>query len=273
MPGVPDSEIERHKYLRARTAIATALDRLHRDSTFRRRALLRTIGIAVGVTTLIAVILTVVALTSPGNAADRLAAAGDVLVGATLLLAVIAALVALLAYAVSTGPPNLQLSVQFSGLTSNTFRTIGEDPSKDGLIKLRVSLPGRVLLRNQSSYSAKNPAFIVRLHALAFSGIGGFDKWTVIDMVDSSTAGWRYPLYTTIQWDGGPTYSIHGHSVRRLPNLDFTDLLHSSRWGPPSVTFEILAEGYRKEISCPVEILMDDKSLYGPQEKINPEWM
>jgi hypothetical protein len=80
--------------------LATALDRLRRDPTIQRRALLRTIGITVLVTALVTVILTVMALTSSASTADRLAAAGDVLVGATLLLAAIAALVALLAYAV-----------------------------------------------------------------------------------------------------------------------------------------------------------------------------
>ncbi len=58
-------------------------------------------------------ILRALALTSFASRADRVAAAGDVLVGVTLLLAAIAALVALLAYAVSTGAPDLCLSVHF----------------------------------------------------------------------------------------------------------------------------------------------------------------
>ncbi len=58
-------------------------------------------------------ILTVLALSSFTTTADRLTAAGDVLVAATLFLAAIAAVVALLAYAVATGTPDLQLSVHF----------------------------------------------------------------------------------------------------------------------------------------------------------------
>lgn len=52
--------------------------------------------------------------------ADRLAAAGDVLVAATLTLADIAAVVALLAYAVSTGPPDLQIQVWFNFSEANS---------------------------------------------------------------------------------------------------------------------------------------------------------
>ena len=69
---------------------------------------LRVTGASVAVVTLATVILTVLALTSSADLADRLAAAGDVLVGATLLLAAVAAVVALLAYAVSTGLPGLR---------------------------------------------------------------------------------------------------------------------------------------------------------------------
>ncbi len=93
-----------------------AFDGLRRNRARGRRVLLRTIGITVAVTAVVRVILTALAPTSSASTADRLAAAGDVLVGATLLLAAIAAVVALLAYAVPTGLPGLQVSVhlQFS---------------------------------------------------------------------------------------------------------------------------------------------------------------
>ena len=80
--------------------------------------------------------------------------------------------------------------------------------------------------------------------------------------------------YTEVQWDGGPTYSIHGYSTRRLPGLDFGDLWHMLKDGQPLLTFEILAEGYRKPVTLPVDFIVDGKSLY-PREGDNsyPEWM
>jgi hypothetical protein len=102
MPGVLSGlQVQRMKDRRLR-ALPRFLDRVRHDSQLRRKVFLGTTGAAVAVITTITVILTFLALTSSANTADRLAAAGDVLVGATLLLAAIAALVALLAYAVST---------------------------------------------------------------------------------------------------------------------------------------------------------------------------
>ena len=94
-------------------------DRLGRNPAVQRRILLRTIAMAVGATVLGTIVLTAIAVTYYDHIPDKLVAAGDVLVGATLLLAVIATLVALLAYAVSTGLPDLQISVRFDGSSPN----------------------------------------------------------------------------------------------------------------------------------------------------------
>ena len=140
------------------------------------------------------------------------------------------------------------------------------------------------MLRNDSGYSAKNPAVIVRLHAMAFepANADSFEQnWASMDVeiiswpaesISESTE----PLagLTVVQWDGGPTYSIHGNSTRRLPDLLFTQLWHKPEWGTPTLTFEILAEGYRKEITLPVDFIVDGKSRF-PRAggKINPEWI
>src|SRR5262249_33925546 len=107
------------------------------------------------------VILTYKALTSHASTADRLVAAGDVLVGATLLLAAIAALVALLAYAASTGLPNIRLRLEQHGRSPNnpSFEA-GEQP--DGIMAFQT-VKLKVLLWNESGYSAKNPALTIRL--------------------------------------------------------------------------------------------------------------
>ena len=105
-----------------RRALARVLNRMRRDSALGRMVLLGTTAAVVAVITLATVILTIIALTSSTDTANRLAAVGDVLVGATLLLAAIAALVALLAYAVSTGLPNLKISIEFDFSKPNDRR-------------------------------------------------------------------------------------------------------------------------------------------------------
>jgi hypothetical protein len=222
MPGVPDLEVHHPEDPRHRRILAAALDRLRRDSTLQRRVLLRTIGIAVLVATLATVILTAMALTSSASTADRLAAAGDVLVGATLLLAVIAALVALLAYAVSTGAPDLQLSAVFypSAPRPTSNNPVFEAEIRDHGV-LNAHSTGMVGLRNGSGYSAKNPVVIVRLHRMLFDprDRASFEReWASMGIaeVSSSFAGFSGlgGGLTVVQWDGGSTYSIHGHSTR-----------------------------------------------------------
>ena len=48
--------------------------------------------------------------------------------------------------------------------------------------------------------------------------------WTVVDFI--STNG-----ISAVQWDGGPAYSIHGRSTRRLPILYLDNLYAIPDWG------------------------------------------
>jgi hypothetical protein len=173
------------------------------------------------------VILTIRALTSSADLADRLAAAGDVLVGATLLLAAVAAVVALLAYAVSTGLPDIGLRVEFKDSSPNNPVFTGVTAAGGVVccgLEDEIRLTAKILLRNESAYSATNPAFVVRLHAMTFQPLihnqeqrDKFEgNWTV---TDSRPFAADIGGFTEIQWDGGPAYSIHGHSTRRLPDL------------------------------------------------------
>lgn len=148
---------------------------------------------------------------------------------------------------------------------------------------------GKVLLRNNSGYSAKNPAVIVRLHAMFFSPSDppSFEReWASMELADTEEVVARratdmrghfvfnHVKLTAVQWDGGPTYSIHGHSTRRLPDLQFSELWHIPEWGTPALTLEILADGYRKEITLPVDFIIDGKPKFPREDgKINPEWM
>ena len=265
-----------------RRVLARALNRMRQDSGFRRVVLLGTIGAVVAVIMLVTVVLTITALTSSADTADRLAAAGDVLVGATLLLAAIAALVALLAYAVSTGLPDLKISVEFDFSKPNNPKFSAEPQQGERLTALKSrQLRGKVSLRNDSGYSARNPAVIIRFRGMVylpenfkttsetdatsiFASPAG--HWSVVNFI-------RQHGIDAVQWDGGPTYSIHGHSIRKLPDLHLDRLSAIPIWGTPTMIVEILAEGYRKEITIPVGFYVNGASQFPETEIVNPEWM
>jgi cation diffusion facilitator CzcD-associated flavoprotein CzcO len=124
-----------------------------------------------------------------------------------------------------------------------------------------------VLLRNNSNYLAKNPAVIVQLCAIAF-----FDKkhlpesWVITDFTEIPEFVGLGTAYMSLQWDGGPTYSIHGHSIRRLPDLHLSDLWVLPGWGSPELKIVILADGYRKEVRLPVDFVVDGTSQVREQD-------
>jgi hypothetical protein len=140
---------------------------------------------------------------------------------------------------------------------------------------------GEVWLRNDSGYSARNPAVIVRLHGMFFipNDRASFEReWASMRIIEVSScfsgASDLGEGITVVQWDGGSAYSIHGHSTRRLPDLQFYNLWCKPAGGKPAITFELLAEGYRKEITLAVDFTIDGKSQFPREdEKRNPEWM
>lgn len=277
--------------------------RLRNPATVRR-GLLEAITTAIAITIIATVILTAMALTSRGQTSDKLAAAGDVMVGATLFLAVIAALVALLAYAVSTGLPDLQVSIQFDAsspesssnnssfdaevLDDGTIRAKNYNDAADvyfktdqGTLTAQVNTgqgkqtTASVFVRNNSGYSARNPAVIIQLDAMAF-----FDKnelsetWTITNIAEISELDGMGKGCMSVQWDGGPTYSIHGNSIRRLPDLDFSDLWVLPGWGSPGLKIILLADGYRKEVRLPVDFTVDGISQVREEDwEYQPDWL
>ena len=209
-------------------------------------------------------------LNSRGDLADRLTEAGVVFAGATLLLAAIAAVVALVAYAVSSGAPDIQFKMHFPFSEPNNPIFTAEWDQERAKAKNFKQLHPDVFLRNISSYSARNPAVIVRLGGMFFrreaaeSGeIGIPGEWVVTGF--SNTNG-----ITEVQWDGGPEYSIHGKSTRKLPDLRLDNLSFDWALGIPEFTVEILAEGYRKVVVVPA-VFQDDVPRWEPDH--NPEWL
>lgn len=265
--------------VRRRTKRKGILDRLSTDPAAGRKWFLVWTGTATAGVTLAAAVLAALALTSSGDMADRAALAGAVVGGATLLLAAIAAVVALLAYAVSTGSPDLEISIRFEETTPNNPKFAAE-AQDDGSLQTEKfkHIRAAVLLRNNSSYSARNPAVIVRLKCILFARRFDPDTDPAAYMGRDPLGTWsavgfsEFHGVTDVQWDGGPNFFIHGNSTRRLPDLLPVHLSAFLDWGTPEIGIELLAEGFHKEVTIPVDFVVNDVSQF-PQEKVNPEWM
>jgi len=236
------------------------ISRFRSDSRFRRRSMLIVVTVflitVVGLTT--AWVVITIASSSRVNFSDRLVETGDILTAATLLLTVLAALVALRAYVVSTGLPDLKVRVKFewSGPNRPVFEA---EPDENGWLRATrfKQTVGIISVRNYSAYSAKNPAVIVRLEAMAFVPNSPLADWTINEAI--TTVG-----VTVVQWDGGTTYSIHGNSVRQLPSFDFDRLSKLPSASEPTFRIELLADGgYRREVTIPVDFAVDGRSQFG----------
>jgi hypothetical protein len=242
-------------------------------ATRLRRKILLLIYNVILVALIIGVILSVffVAGRSDLSIDKRITSIGDVLGAGTLLLAFLAALIALQAYAVATGLPDLKVQIWFEHSDKNRPVFLAT-PAVSG--ELASGLPAgqtaaKISILNSSGYSAKNPAIVVRLNAIGSRFVESETGWSVIDTDKNSDA-------TSIQWDGGTAYSIHGHSIRRLPILDLGKIRHSPELGLPSLTVEMLAEGgYQREVLLPVRFIDSGESATGQSTDNDPfvEWL
>lgn len=246
------------------------LPRLRHDSRVQRRAALRLYGIlligAVAVTGAWAWLI----WQGSGSTADHLAETGDLLTGGTLALALIAGFVALQAYAAATGLPDLEFQITFGFSLPNrpVLRATSDEYGQFQIAAPFRQIYSTVTVRNMSGYSARNPAVIIRLRAMAFSPSLESKGWVDIDFAQTQGV-------TAVQWDGGD-YSIHGRSSRRLPGLDFTGLHTIPEWGEPAFVIELLAEGgYRREIEIPVRFIPDDNEWEEeiPASDRPPSWL
>jgi hypothetical protein len=235
---------------------STILRRWRKDAVFQWGFLFLLGGASLVVIVPISAILIALILTSSLDSADRLAAVGDVLVGATLLLGLAAALVTLLAFMTALGPPNLrvQLACECSKPNNPVFQS---DRLADGTFRARQfkQLSVRIALWNDSLFPAKEPRVIVRLNAMALTAESDSQfqgGWTVLDVVD--TVG-----ITGIEWEGGPGYSIHPNSVRRLPGFYLNNLRWKQEWGNPGFIIEVLLDNLRTVFHVPANFEFDDE--------------
>jgi hypothetical protein len=153
-----------------------------RQLWIRRRLVLGFYAILlVGVLVAVVVLVGTVVWSRSPNLSDRLAETSDWLAGGTLVLAAIAGLVALEAYPSATGRPDLKLALIIEG---PQLPRDDSDPERP-ICTRRVDGPFRFLIaiRNDSDYSAGNPAVVMRLPgnylATHSSQIG--EGWTITD--------------------------------------------------------------------------------------------
>src|SRR5690349_6714785 len=193
---------------------------IHLDSVARRRAMLifyTLLLFAVGL-----MVLIIVLVWSSSKHDDRLAVIANFLAGGTLLLALLAGFVALQAYAAATGPPDLKFSIENSRSASTELVFLLERWAQGEIASGPPDSSVSIFVANSSKYSASNPAVILRLRDAAIHGEMYADTgvWTVIDWQEDKEAR----ELTAFQWDGGPTYSVHGKSTRRLPMINLQGL-------------------------------------------------
>jgi hypothetical protein len=230
-------------------------------------------AVAAGTTIWVALVLS----SNAHSFSDRLAEAGVIIAGATLVLALIAAVVAVMAFAAATGQPDLKLRVSFpfSAVNRPTFKAhSGKEGGWLSADDLKQTT-GTILLSNESRYSAKNPAVTVRLENLYVASSPeepSLNGWIVIGF--ANTLG-----ITAVQWDGGPNYSVHGKSIRQLPPLDLRPLRQPVDRGPAGLSFELLADGYRREVLIPVELRLAPEQDQPPEQQVTepehlpPHWL
>jgi|SRR5579859_3069132 len=235
------------------------------DRQARRKYMLVGFGLLLGCVTAAVLIASLIELHS--KAGDHIAVIGNFFALGALVLALGAGVVALLAFAEATGLPNLQLKfiLPFSHPNEPTLPKAETRTGGEALTTVpRHQTQATVYIKNDSHYSGKNPAVIVHLNNMVLlpHGYEATEDWKAIEYY--STQG-----ITVLRWDG-PTALIHGNSEYRLPPLILQGLAYGI--GTPSLTFEILADGYRRQspINIPIRYKPRDGEL---PEATQPEWL
>lgn len=237
------------------------------DSRSRRKLLLAVYG-ALATFMVLGVLSGVIATiqTSDLSFSDRLVEIGDWIGAGTLLLAAFAAVVALQAYAFSTGLPDLKFKIRLTSFNPNVV-FFEATTVHGGLPVIYGPTDAHMIVYNKSSYSARNPAVIVRLNNMLIyqQDFASTDPWAVVEEGGGGVTAW--------QWDGGSDCSIHGRSARQLPKVDFQGIRYRRGSGPPSITFELLAERYRREVTIPVDLSIDGEYMFSTGDHATPDWL
>jgi hypothetical protein len=183
------------------------------------------------------------------GAADRSTRVGAALGIAGCVLAFVAAVAALAAYMAASGVPDLDVEVRFpfSEVNLPHFRAADDQPDGNSIkIEPYKQGIGTLTIRNQSSYSAKNPGIRVKL--VGILGFTGAHGWTTTAF--GTTVG-----VTEIQWDGGSDQMIHGRWTRVLPEIDLREIRLARAFKDPRLEVTLVADGIRpKTVAIPMRI-------------------
>jgi hypothetical protein len=174
---------------------------------------------------------------------DHLAVIANFLSLGTLLLALVAGIIALAAYSAATGLPDLKVHVSLPLGAPNNIRLLATR-TNDGIFAAYVDLNiASIVVQNNSKYAARTPAVVVRFQRseIPVDRYTASPGWTPVDIRRHQNGA---KTIRAVQWDGGPNYSIHGDSVRHLPDLNLQGLQPFA--GPVVADMEIrlLADGY-----------------------------
>lgn len=229
------------------------------DTRVRRKLLLAIYSLLLVMALTAILLISNLLLLSKANLSDRLAEVADVIAAGTAVLGVLAGLVALQAYAAATGLPNLEVQVWFSTSAKNMPVFLAEEVSADILQTTEPSqqTTATISLHNKSSYSARDPVVTVKISPILSSlngrlPLGG--EWIPFQLPDESLGSREM----VIQWDGGAGNIIHGHSLRRLPDLQLGALSCHRSERPPQMRVDIMADGgYRRHADLRLSFLSD----------------
>lgn len=210
-------------------------------------------------------------LNGSGDVADRLGELADVFTASALVIAIIAALVALQTYAVSTALPHLRLQVScyLSRPNYPVFRSITElnECIKTGSPVRQTDLI--VSIKNTRQYAARNVMLTITLASIGCDVDEKYprgDRWAVASTTDEDGR-----FVGLLQWS--ESFLIHGRSMRVLPPLHLGTLTYLPTWGHPLFCFEILADGYRREVEIPVFFSLEDANFTSVDREEAPEWV
>jgi hypothetical protein len=162
-------------------------------------------------------------------------------------------IVALAAYVSATGSPDLsaEIAFRFSFPNRPTFSVADKDQWVGNwrTVATYRQVEGRVTITNGSKYSARNPGMRIVLDGLG--GISEQPGWTVIGQANQIGI-------TSLQWDGGADYIIHGQWSRILPDFNVEGMFAYT--DDPALIVDVAADGFGpKRIRIPVQILDSDE--------------
>lgn len=210
------------------------------------------LAVYAGLLILIAAVIGAAALSwLTSGSGDRLAVIGNLLSLGTLLLALVAGIVALAAYSAATGLPNLKLQFSLPFGSPNEVSFVSREPGSP-VTPRGNEYTARIRVGNRNRYAARSPAVVIEFRGAGIeSGMyTASQDWT--PTARRSTTG----DIIALQWDGGPNYSIHGNSIRVLPDLNLQGLHPFDLNKPPEMIIRLLADGYdRPSIRLPIQFI------------------